>query len=126
MTARDDNIGWFCELLEPLGRVTIRRMFGGAGLYIDGLIVALEIDGTLYLKTDERTRQTFADAGGTPFVYRGKDKPVTPRYCTPPDDAMDSPDAMRPWARLALEASLRSAASRKPVKRQGRKAFDGR
>ena len=82
MTARDDNIGWFCELLEPLGRVTIRRMFGGAGLYIDGLIVALEIDGTLYLKTDERTRQTFTDAGGTPFVYRGKDNPVTPRYCT--------------------------------------------
>ncbi len=110
MAARHDNTGWFCELLEPLGRVTIRRMFGGAGLYIDGMIVALEIDGTLYLKTDERTRQTFADAGGVPFVYHGKGKPVTTSYCTPPDDAMDSPDAMRPWAKLALEVALRSLA----------------
>jgi TfoX/Sxy family transcriptional regulator of competence genes len=77
MTARHDNTGWFCELLEPLGRITIRRMFGGAGLYVDGLVVALEIDGVLYLKTDERTRQTFADAGGMPLVYHGKGKPVT-------------------------------------------------
>ena len=119
MTARHDNTGWFCELLEPLGRITIRRMFGGAGLYVDGLVVALEIDGALYLKTDERTRQTFADAGGMPFVYHGKGKPVTTSDRAPPDDAMDSPEAMRPWARLALEASLRSAANRKPVKTPG-------
>ncbi len=72
MTARHDNTGWFRELHEPLGWITIRRMFGGAGLYVDGLIVALEINGALYLKTDERTRQTFADAGGMPFAYHGK------------------------------------------------------
>lgn len=129
MTARDEDIAWFRELLEPLGTITVRRMFGGAGLYVDGLIVGLEIEGTLYLKTDASSRDLFADAGGRPFVYDGKDKQVTvASYWTPPDDAMDSPEAMRPWARLALEAALRSAAakparkkvaarrSRKPVK----------
>ena len=129
MTARDEDIAWFRELLEALGTITVRRMFGGAGLYVDGLIMGLESEGTLYLKTDASSRDLFADAGGRPFVYDGKDKQVTvASYWTPPDDAMDSPEAMRPWARLALEAALRSAAakparkkiaarrSRKPVK----------
>ena len=49
MTARDEDIAWFRELLEPLGAITVRRMFGGAGLYVEGLIVGLEIEGTLYL-----------------------------------------------------------------------------
>ena len=112
MTARDEDIAWFRELLEPLGAITVRRMFGGAGLYVEGLIVGLEIEGTLYLKTDASSRELFADAGGRPFVYDGKDKPVTTSYWAPPDEAMDSPEAMRPWARLALEAALRSAAAK--------------
>lgn len=118
MVARDEDIAWFRELLEPLGAITVRRMFGGAGLYVDGLIVGLEVEGTLYLKTDASSRELFADAGGRPFVYDGKAKQVTvASYWTPPDDAMDSPEAMRPWARLALEAALRSAAA-KPVKKK--------
>ncbi len=112
MTPRDEDIAWFCELLAPLGRIAARRMFGGAGLYADGMIVGLEVDGALYLKTDAVSRQAFADAGGHPFVYHGKGKPITMRYWTPPEDAMDSPEAMRPWARLALEAALRSAAKK--------------
>lgn len=126
MTAQDQDIAWFCELLEPLGRITVRRMFGGAGLYADGLIVGLEVEGTLYLKTDEQTRQAFADAGGVPFVYDGKGKPITMSYWTTPDDAMDAPEAMRPWATLALEASLRSAASKKPAKKAAKKTSQTR
>ncbi|MEQ1511086.1 MAG: TfoX/Sxy family protein [Lysobacteraceae bacterium] len=124
MTARDEDIAWYRELLEPLGTITVRRMFGGAGLYADGLIVGLEIEGTLYLKTDASSRDLFADAGGRPFVYDGKDKQVTvASYWTPPDEAMDSPEAMRPWARLALEAALRSAVGKKPVKKTAKKAI---
>jgi DNA transformation protein len=110
MGARDEDIAWFRELLAPIGRITARRMFGGAGLYADGLIVGLEVAGALYLKTDAQTRHAFADAGGQPFVYDGKGQPVTMSYWTPPEEAMDSPEAMRPWARLALEATLRAEA----------------
>lgn len=113
MTAQDQDIAWFCELLEPLGRITVRRMFGGAGLYADGLIVGLEVEGSLYLKTDDATRQRFADAGGSPFLYEGKGKPVTMSYWTAPEEAMDSPEAMQVWARLALQASLRSDAAKR-------------
>lgn len=123
MTARDEDIAWFRELLEPLGAITVRRMFGGAGLYVDGLIVGLEIEGTLYLKADASSRDLFADAGGRPFVYDGKDRQVTvASYWTPPDEAMDSSDAMRPWARLALEAALRSAAGKKTVRKTAKKS----
>ncbi len=117
MTARDEDIVWFCELLAPLGYVTARRMFGGAGLYVDGLIVGLEIEGTLYLKTDDLNRERFAAAGGSPFVYAGKGKAITTSYWTAPDEAMDSPEAMRPWARLAFEASLRRAAAKPLAKK---------
>jgi DNA transformation protein and related proteins len=112
MTSRDEDLAWFRELLAPIGRITARRMFGGAGLYADDLIVGLEVDGALYLKTDDTSRARFAEAGGHPFIYEGKGKPVTMSYWTPPEDAMDSPEAMQPWARLALEASLRSAAAK--------------
>lgn len=121
MTSRDEDIAWFRELLEPMGTITVRRMFGGAGLYVDGLIVGLEVEGTLYLKVDGLNRERFAEAGGAPFVYTGKDKPITVNYWTPPDEAMDSPEAMRPWAQLALEASLRSTAAKKPAKKTTRK-----
>ncbi len=119
MTSRDEDIAWFCELLAPLGRISARRMFGGAGLYADGLIVGLEVDGALYLKTDAVSHQAFADAGGHPFVYDAKGKPITMSDWTPPEEPMDSPEAMRPWARLAREAALRSAA-KKPAKKSRR------
>lgn len=109
MGARDEDIAWFRELLAPIGRITARRMFGGAGLYADGLIVGLEVEGALYLKTDDLTRPAFAEAGGRPFIYDGKGQPVTLSYWTPPEAAMDSPEDMRPWAWRALEASRRAA-----------------
>lgn len=121
MGSRDEDIDWFRELLAPIGRITARRMFGGAGLYADGLIVGLEVAGNLYLKTDDQTRRAFADAGGEPFVYDGKGQPVTMRYWTAPEEAMDSPDAMRPWARLALEAAQRAALA-KPAKAAGKRS----
>lgn len=121
MTSRDEDIAWCVELLGSLGRVTARRMFGGSGLYADGGIVALEIEGTLYLKTDAQTRARFAEAGGRPFAYDGKGREVETSYWTPPDEAMDSPEAMRPWARLALEASMRSGAAKPRAKKAAAK-----
>lgn len=102
------------ELFSPLGHARAKRMFGGQGLYVDDLFIALIADGRLYLKTHEATRQHFADAGGQPFVYQGSEhKPtVVMSYWTPPAEALESPALMTPWARLAIEAAL---AARKPA-----------
>lgn len=116
MAARDEDIAWYCELLAPAGRIGVRRMFGGTGLYADGLMFALEAFGGLYLKVDAETRGRFEAAGCRPFVYEGMAKPVEMSYWNAPDDAMDSPEAMRPWAMLALQAAQRGAAAKSAKK----------
>ena len=104
------------ELFAQLGPVTLRKMFGGQGLYHDGIIIGLVIGDELFLKTDAITRNAFEQAGGQPFTYQGKDKPVVTSYLSPPAEAMESAHAMQPWARLAWEAALRKPAGVKPAK----------
>lgn len=98
------------EMLSPLGPVRTRRMFGGQGIYVDGVFAALIIDSQLYLKTDDMTRDRFVAAGCTPFTYATKGgERVVMSYFRPPEEALESPPLMLPWARLALEAALRAA-----------------
>jgi DNA transformation protein len=96
------------ELFAGLGAITIRRMFGGKGIYHQGLIVATEIRGVLRLKADAATAPMFEAAGAEPWVYvRPGGKVVQWPYWTIPEAALDDPDAMAGWARLAYEAALR-------------------
>lgn len=105
------------ELLASLGAVRVRRMFGGWGLYVDGLFIALIAYERLYLKVHASAREHFASAGCEPFVYNAGNKQVSLGYWTAPDAAMDSPAMMQPWARLALQAALAARAAKiKPVK----------
>jgi DNA transformation protein and related proteins len=103
------------ELLAPLGTVRAKRMFGGHGLYIDELFVALIAFERLYLKVDAQTQPAFTDAGCEPFIYDGKVKPITMNYWTVPAEAMESPALMQPWARQAIEAALRARAAKPPA-----------
>ena len=108
------------DLFAALGPISTRAMFGGHGVYVDGLIIGLVIDDALYLKTDEQTRARFEAAGCAPFVYTSQQQPITTSYWSLPEDAMESPQAMLPWARRAFEAALRkprsSKKARKPAK----------
>lgn len=104
------------ELLSSVGTVTGKRMFGGFGLYVDGVFVAILVDETMYLKTDDETRSRFADAGSVPFEYGARGELHSTGYFSVPADAMESPHLMAPWARLAIEAALRAKA--KPAKRK--------
>lgn len=115
-----DEFARYCvELLGSLGPARSRRMFGGHGFYVDDVFIALIFEERLYLKVDDTTRARFEQSGCRPFVYDGgQGKPVSISYYTAPDEAMESPALMRPWARLAMEAGLRAAAAkaRKTVK----------
>ena len=102
------------QAVGDLGPVSTRAMFGGHGLYLDGRIVGVVIDGALYLKADPDTRGRFADAGGAPFVYRGQARPIEMSYWSLPEDALDSADSLRPWLRLAHGAALRKPPPRAP------------
>lgn len=114
----DGFVAHCLELLAPLGRARSRRMFGGHGLYLDELFIAIIAGEQLYLKTDAGTRERFTAAGGQPFTYRRQGETVAALgFHTVPPEAMESPDLMRPWARLALQAAL-AARSRQPARRR--------
>ncbi len=96
------------ELLEPMGRVTAKRMFGGFGLYLDGLMFALIADDTLYLKADAGNRAVFAARVMPPFAYVRQGKSVALSYHAAPAEALEEPDDLLALARLAFAAALRS------------------
>jgi DNA transformation protein len=99
------------ELFAGLGPVSIRRMFGGKGIYHAGVIVAIEIRGELMLKADAESAPDLEAAGCRQWTYVGSrhGKLVAMPYWTVPDGALDDPDEMTPWARQAYAAGLRTA-----------------
>lgn len=111
MASRTDPFTTLCtELLSPLGPVRVRPMFGGKGFYVDGLFMALIADDEFFLKADDVTRERFVAAGCVPFSFDTKHgERIVTGYYRPPEEALESPPLMLPWARLALEAALRAA-----------------
>ncbi len=100
------------ELLSQGAAVRVLRMFGGWGLYVDELFVALILNEQLYLKVGDTSRELFAAAGSAPFVYEAAGKKVSVGFWSAPHEAMDSPALMAPWLRLAQQAALAAAAGR--------------
>jgi DNA transformation protein len=118
MTDEDASlVAHVLELLEPLGRCNARRMFGGYGIYGDGLMFGLVFDGRLFLKVDDENREQFRAADCQPFVYHGQKQPIEVSYWSVPESALESSEDMRPWARLGLAAALRKA-NAKPAKKR--------
>jgi DNA transformation protein len=108
------------DVLSGVGPVTIRKMFGGAGVYLGGVMFGLVVDDTFYLRGDETSAADFEAEGKGPFVYRPKDRaPVTMPYWELPERLYDDPDQLAPWARRALDIANRArpAARRKSPRR---------
>lgn len=106
------------ELLSSVGPARSKRMFGGHGLSVGDDFIAIVTRDTLYLKTDDETRAQFEAAGGRCFEYNARGEVHRTSYWTVPAEAMDSPDAVAPWARLAIGAARRAAVKRmkKPLR----------
>ncbi len=98
------------EIFETLGPIKIRRMFGGKGIYFDGVIIAVELRGELMLKGDAIVAPDYEAAGAKRWTYVNSrhGKSVAMPYWSLPDGAADSADEMTPWARKAYEAGLRA------------------
>lgn len=96
------------DLLRPLGPVGARRMFGGFGLFLDGLMFALIIDDTLHLKADPTNRAAFLARGMEPFCYLRRGRPVNLAYHVVPADVLDQRDELLVLARSGFAAALRA------------------
>jgi DNA transformation protein len=123
-----DFIPFVQELLEGWAPVSARRMFGGHGLYHEGLMFAIVMDQRLYLKADEVNRPDFEALGLGPFTYAMKGKDVALSYWAAPDTLFDDPQEAVHWAQTAWDAALRghkakAKAIEKAKARRQRKAF---
>jgi DNA transformation protein len=97
------------ETLAPLGRITVRNMFGGGGVYCEGIIFGLVIGGdNLYLKADQSTQAAFVAEGCGPFVHEAKGRPIAMPYWRMPERLLDEPDEMVAWARQAIAVARRA------------------
>jgi DNA transformation protein len=108
MARSNEFVEFVLEGLQPLGGVSARRMFGGWGIYKDGVMFALIADDQLYLKVDDGNRAAYDNAGLPHFTYTDKGKPIRMPYCEAPSEGFDDPEILCAWAREAFAAALRA------------------
>ena len=107
-SAENGFLEFLAEQMAGVGRVTVRRMFGGAGIFCNARMIGLVADGLLYLKTDADSAREFETRGLEPFVYRKGGKPVAMAYHRAPEECLEDPDEMMAWAGRAYQAAVRA------------------
>ena len=120
MAVSDEFRAFVLEQLAPAGEVVPRRMFGGIGLYLEGLFFALIDDDSLYFKTDDANRPRYERAGSRPFCPYADRPGHVMAYWEVPAEVLEDAEELRQWTREALAAALaargkRSARRRRPA-----------
>ena len=111
MVASDSFAEFLREQLAPLGRVTMRRMFGKTGVFCDGVMFGMVTDNMLYLRVDDHNRAAFKEAESfPPLNYEKKGATIDLSFWRAPERLFDEPDELVTWARVALAAARRVAA----------------
>jgi DNA transformation protein and related proteins len=111
------------DIFEPVGKVTLRRMFGGHGIYAHGIIFALEINGEIWLKADDINRPALESQGSKPFTYEKKTgKVAAMSYWLMPEECHEDADALIIAARAALDAAVRAQSKKSAPRRPAKKA----
>lgn len=96
------------EVFRLFGAIHSKQMFGGYGIYHQGLMFGLVANDTLYLKTDAVSAPQFSEAGCVPFEYTKNGTTMRMSYASAPIEIFDDPEMARNWASLAYAAALRS------------------
>ena len=109
MAKTNEFVDLVIENLRAFGAVTTRRMFGGWGIYRDGVFFALIAGDTLYFKSDDENRAQFERASPGPFTFEKKGERIVTHYYAVPEDAFEDAEVMAKWARLGYAAALRAA-----------------
>lgn len=116
MPVSEEYLDYVVDQLRCLGEVTAKKMFGGVGLYYDGLFFGLIASDVLYFKVDDENRPAYEAASARPFQPYGEGSASMSYYETPVD-VLEDVDQLRTWARDAVAAAARKASSRKRKKK---------
>jgi DNA transformation protein len=112
MAKSNPYIEFLLEQLEPLGQVTARAMFGGHGLYCDGVFFALVANSALYLKADDQNRPEF-EAQGLRAFRPYENKPDVMQYYEAPAEMFEDPALLKHWVEGAVAAGIRAQTKKK-------------
>lgn len=119
MAAEPAFLTFLQDQFERFGGVDVRRMFGGWGLFRDGVMFGIVARDTLFLKTDDRNRSDYESAGMGPFQYERKGKTASLRYHEIPLDVLEDADTLAKWAAtahdIARDAKTRESRSKKSL-----------
>ena len=107
MGKSNEFVEFVLEMLQLFGSVIAKPMFGGYGLYADGVMFALIADDTLYFKADELTKNDFIELGQAPFSYSKNGSQYKMSYYCAPDDVLEDIELMNVWAQKAYNAAIR-------------------
>ena len=119
MVASDTYADFLREQLAPLGRLSLRRMFGKTGVFCDGFMLGMVRDNTLYFRVDDDNRAAFKEAESfPPLNYEKKGGTIDLSFWRAPERLFDEPDELVVWALAALAAARRVAAKRERAARK--------
>ncbi|MFY9553382.1 MAG: TfoX/Sxy family protein [Blastocatellia bacterium] len=116
MPVSEEYIDYVVDQLGCIGEIVSKRMFGGVGLYHDGLFFGLIAGDLLYFKVDDENRRDYESAGAKPFQPYGEES-YSMGYYEVPVDVLENVDRLKMWARAAIGAAERKASSRKRKKK---------
>jgi DNA transformation protein len=121
MVASDGFAEFLREQLAPLGRITMRRMFGKTGVFCNGSMLGMVRDNTLYFRVDDDNRAAFKEAESfPPLNYEKKGGTIDLAFWRAPERLFDEPDELIAWARAALAAARRVAVKRERTSPRGK------
>lgn len=100
------------ELFEPVEGASVRAMFGGLGIFREGIMFALAADEVLYFRCDSENEPAFAAEGSQPWIYEGRDRAVTMPYWRVPERLLDDREEFGAWALAAFGAAQRAKADK--------------
>jgi len=106
-------VSYVVDLMQSIGPVYAKGMFGGHGVFLDGLMFGLVAGSTLYLKADKESESEFKDRGLEAFTYNKQGKEFAMSYFQAPEEALEDSGLMSLWANKAYDAALRAASKKR-------------
>lgn len=118
MPQKSEFVEYLIEMLQPLGTIRAKSMFGGWGFYADERFFAIVADEAFYVKVDDTSRAEFESRGLKPFRYEMGKAKATMDYYEPPPEAMDDREILCEWARKGLDAAVRASTKKKKPRKK--------
>ena len=106
---QNEFVSFITELMQAIGPVSAKKMFGGYGIFLEGLMFGIVVDDVLYFKVDRDTESKFTARGLEAFKYYKQGKEIKMSYYQAPEEVFDDSEEMRIWANMAYSSAIRES-----------------